>query len=451
MKIDSDRQAAYNALIAIEKDGSYSNLKLSAILGDKNGYNQAFVRNLVYGVIEKKLFLDYILNKFIKKGINSTKLNVIILLRMGLYQILFMDSVPDYAAVSESVALARKYARGMDGFTNGVLRSFLRNRDEALAIDIDDKSEYLSIKYSCGVKLVKALESMIGSGNTERFLAHAQERASLSIRVNSAKISVDELIVRLQNKNYAVEKSKLSSRALLIKGDSITELDEYKQGLFSIQSEESCAIADFAAAKSSELVVELCAAPGGKTAAMAEAMQIDAKQQNEDRNIENKNVLIKKQGKIIALELYKHRCELIKATASRLKLDNVEVICQDAGVCVESLLEKADLVLADVPCSGLGVIRKKPEIKYKDNFNFDELIKIQMKILETGCKYVKPGGRLVYSTCTINPNENELLIEKFLNAHKEFISEDEIKLSPLHNGYDGFYMNKLRKAGKETS
>ncbi|MBF1150646.1 MAG: hypothetical protein HXL83_04400 [[Eubacterium] sulci] len=150
-------------------------------------------------------------------------------------------------------------------------------------------------------------------------------------------------------------------------------------------------------------------------------------------------------GKVVALELYEHRAALIEATARRLGLENIEVRCQNAVEQIDALVGKADLVLADVPCSGLGVIRRKPEMKYRDEFDFDELVEIQTGILETGSSYLKPGGRLIYSTCTINPRENELMVKDFLERHEEFISEKEVKLSPFDNGYDGFYMNKLKK------
>ncbi|MBF1190381.1 MAG: hypothetical protein HXM05_01640, partial [[Eubacterium] sulci] len=193
--------------------------------------------------------------------------------------------------------------------------------------------------------------------------------------------------------------------------------------------------------KSTELVVDLCAAPGGKAAAMAEQM-LKPSTSTEPLTETEPGIA---SGKVIALELYEHRAALIEATARRLGLENIEVRCQDAVEQIDELVGKADLVLADVPCSGLGVIRRKPEMKYRDEFDFDELVEIQKGILETGSSYLKPGGRLIYSTCTINPRENELMVKDFLERHEEFISEKEVKLSPFDNGYDGFYMNKLKK------
>ena len=441
MKIDIDREAAYKALLAIERDGSYSNLELSKLLASDELSNKGFIREIVYGVIENKIYLDYILDKFIKKGAAKTKLQALIILRMGIYQILFMNSVPNYAAVNESVALARRFARGTDGFINGVLRNFIRNMDSATEVDVEGQLEYLSIRYSCQLKLVEELVSMLGFEHAKVLLEHAGHRPPLSIRVNVAKISVKELADRLRAKGFEIEGSKLSDRVLLVKGGALTEANEYKEGLFSIQSEESCAIADFADAKSTELVVDLCAAPGGKAAAMAEQM-LEPRTSTEPLTETEPGI---SGGKVIALELYEHRAALIEATARRLGLENIEVRCQNAVEQIDELVEKADLVLADVPCSGLGVIRRKPEMKYRDEFDFDELVEIQKNILETGSSYLRPGGRLIYSTCTINPRENELMIKKFLEMHEEFISEKEVKLSPFDNGYDGFYMNKLKK------
>ncbi len=441
MKIDLDREAAFKALLAIERDGSYSNLELSKMLASDELSNKGFIREIVYGVTENKIYLDYILDKFIKKGAAKTKLQALIILRMGVYQILFMNSVPNYAAVNESVALARRFARGTDGFINGVLRNFIRNMDSASEIDEKGQLEYLSIRYSCQLKLVEGLVSMLGFEHAKMLLEHAGHRPPLSIRVNIAKISVKELADRLRAKGFEIEVSRLSDRVLLVKGGALTEANEYKEGLFSIQSEESCAIADFADAKSTELVIDLCAAPGGKAAAMAEQM-LKPSTSTEPLTETEPGIA---SGKVVALELYEHRAALIEATAKRLGLKNIEVRCQDAVEQIDELVGKADLVLADVPCSGLGVIRRKPEMKYRDEFDFDELVEIQKSILETGSSYLKPGGRLIYSTCTINPRENELMVKDFLERHEEFISEKEVNLSPFDNGYDGFYMNKLKK------
>lgn len=473
MKIDLDREAAFKALLAIERDGSYSNLELSKMLASDELSNKGFIREIVYGVTENKIYLDYILDKFIKKGAAKTKLQALIILRMGVYQILFMNSVPNYAAVNESVALARRFARGTDGFINGVLRNFIRNMDSASEIDVKGQLEYLSIRYSCQLKLVEELVSMLGFEHAKMLLEHAGHRPPLSIRVNVAKISVKELADRLRANGFEIEGSKLSDRVLLVKGGALTEANEYKEGLFSIQSEESCAIADFADAKSTELVIDLCAAPGGKAAAMAEQMLKPStstepltktepgkqpststepltetepgKQPSTSTEPLTKTEPGIASGKVIALELYEHRAALIEATTRRLGLENIEVRCQDAVEQIDELVGKADLVLADVPCSGLGVIRRKPEMKYRDEFDFDELVEIQKSILETGSSYLKLGGRLIYSTCTINPRENELMVKDFLERHEEFISEKEVKLSPFDNGYDGFYMNKLKK------
>lgn len=457
MKIDLDREAAFKALLAIERDGSYSNLELSKMLASDELSNKGFIREIVYGVTENKIYLDYILDKFIKKGAAKTKLQALIILRMGVYQILFMNSVPNYAAVNESVALARRFARGTDGFINGVLRNFIRNMDSASEIDVKGQLEYLSIRYSCQLKLVEELVSMLGFEHAKVLLEHAGHRPPLSIRVNVAKISVKELADRLRANGFEIEGSKLSDRVLLVKGGALTEANEYKEGLFSIQSEESCAIADFADAKSTELVIDLCAAPGGKAAAMAEQILKPSTSTEPLTETEpgkqpstSTEPLTKTEpgiagGKVVALELYEHRAALIEATARRLGLENIEVRCQDAVEQIDELVGKADLVLADVPCSGLGVIKRKPEMKYRDEFDFDELVEIQKGILETGSSYLKPGGRLIYSTCTINPRENELMVKDFLERHEEFISEKEVKLSPFDNGYDGFYMNKLKK------
>ena len=246
MKIDLDREAAFKALLAIERDGSYSNLELSKMLASDELSNKGFIREIVYGVTENKIYLDYILDKFIKKGAAKTKLQALIILRMGVYQILFMNSVPNYAAVNESVALARRFARGTDGFINGVLRNFIRNMDSASEIDVKGQLEYLSIRYSCQLKLVEELVSMLGFEHAKMLLEHAGHRPPLSIRVNIAQISVKELADRLRANGFETEGSKLSDRVLLVKGGALTEANEYKEGLFSLQSAEGGPFAFFA-------------------------------------------------------------------------------------------------------------------------------------------------------------------------------------------------------------
>ena len=238
-----------------------------------------------------------------------------------------MNSVPNYAAVNESVALARRFVRGTDGFINGVLRNFIRNMDSASEIDVKGQLEHLSIRYSCHLKLVEELVSMLGFEHAKMLLEHAGHRPPLSIRVNIAKISVKELADRLRAKGFEIEGSKLSDRVLLVKGGALTEANEYKEGLFSIQSEESCTIADFADAKSTELVVDLCAAPGGKAAAMAEQM-LKPSTSTEPLTKTEPGIA---GGKVVALELYEHRAALIEATARRLGLENIEVRMSGCG------------------------------------------------------------------------------------------------------------------------
>lgn len=420
--MDKNRKAAFNVLLDVEKNDSYVNLVLNQVLSDENPPSQGFVRELVYGVMENKLLLDYYIDNFVKKGIKSLKKQDLTLLRMGIYQIEYMNSVPAYAAVNETVKMARKLARGRDGFINGVLRSYLSKKEQvALPSFEENPSMHLSIKYSCHKSICDLWISQFGIDKTISLLEWTNKVPPVNVRTNSELCDRDELAKSLETQGFEVEYEELSSRSLRVKGEKLLETDLYREGYFSVQDVASTFIADSMSPVSGDVILDMCSAPGGKTLAMAEEL--------------------KGKGKIIACDIYPHRLGLIEKEMKRLKISNVETAIMDGTLYNEDFEASFDKVLVDGPCSGLGVLRRKPELKYREVVDSGkELASIQLKILQNGSKYVKPGGKLCYSTCTINKFENEGVAEKFLQENNEFVVKEMRQLSPIEDGCDGFFV-----------
>ena len=423
--MDLSRKTAFEILFEIEKEGAYSNLTINRFLEKNKPENPAFIRELVYGVLENKILIDYYLDNLIPSGIKKVKKKEATLLRLGIYQLIFMDSVPDYAAVNETVTIAKKLVRGREGFINGVLRGYMKKGNEIkLPDESKDLKNYLSVKYSFPTWLIDKWEEQYGIEECKLLLEASNSRPQLSIRVNIDKISRDDLKGYLEEKGYEVTLGTFSERTLHVKGSGLLDDDKYKEGYFSIQDEASTVAADVLGATPGETIIDVCAAPGGKSTAIAELMKND--------------------GKVYSCDIYEHKLELINSLAKRLGLSIIETTLLDGTKGKENWFAMADRVLADVPCSGLGVIRRKPEIKYKDITDFTELVEIQKKILNNAAKYVKSGGTLVYSTCTINKDENQLQISEFLNNQWEFELISEKQFLPTEN-IDGFYVCKMIK------
>ena len=426
---DLNRKTAYQTLLEIEKNEAYSNIELNHQIKQLKPDNPAFVRELVYGVLENKIYLDHMLTQLIPKGLKGVKKPIKVLLRMGLYQIIFMDSVPEYAAVNETVKLARKVAPGRDGFLNGVLRGYGKKKEQLTLPDREkDLLQYLSVKYSFDASIVKLWLSQYSAEETEQLLAHSNMRPELSIRVNVMKTTADALMEALMTQGFDVKKGALSDRVLFVKGSGLLDTEAYRSGLFSVQDEASVVATEVLAPKPGERILDICAAPGGKTLAMAELM-------------ENK-------GAIRAFDVYQHKLDLLEGEAKRLGLSIVETAEQDGTVFNEAYTSCADKVLVDGPCSGLGVIRRKPEIKFKVvEDEARDLAGKQLAILENACRYVKDGGDLLYSTCTINRLENMGVVDCFLAKHREFELVYSRQLLPGLDETDGFFISKLHKSG----
>lgn len=424
--MENDRKIAYLTLMDIEKNKAYSNLALNHHLALAKPGSKALIRRLVYGVLENKTYLDYILLQYLKEPIKKLDDRDKTILRLGLYQLAFMDSIPSYAAVDEMVALAKQYCKGREGFINAIFRNYLRSKDEIHLPDReDDEKLYLSVKYSYAPWIVDMWLKEYGSDFTEDLLGAGNKAADLTIRPNLLKNSKKGLIRRLEERKYSVHDGRLSNVALRVEGEDLLETSLFKDGMFSVQDESSMAVVDILEPLPNELVMDVCAAPGGKTMYIAENMQ--------------------NRGRIIAWDIYKKKLDLLVKDAQRLGITIIESNTWDSSKINSAFEELADRVLVDAPCSGLGVVRRKPEIKYKDIKEVEKLPEIQSRILSSSSEYVKKGGILVYSTCTINPAENQEVTADFLKNNKGFIKEDEIQLFPNINDTDGFYICKMKK------
>lgn len=425
--MDINRKAAFLTLVDVETKKSYSNLALNHQIVVTKPNHEGFVRELVYGVLEHKLTLDYYIDLLASNGVGSLKTNELTILRMGIYQIGYMNSVPEYAAVNESVLLAKRYCRGKDGLINGILRAYLGKRMQLKLPDrIEDEVRYLSVKYSYAPWIVELWLKHYSSDFVEQLLAAGNETPPMTVRLNWLRIMKKDLISKLEESGFEVTEGNICSNALHVRGSRLLETEAYRMGLFTPQDESSMLVAEKLDPQHGDVVMDMCAAPGGKTMAVAERMN--------------------NTGKIIASDIYRRKLDLIDREAKRLGVTNVETRSWDATREESSMFQKADRVLVDAPCTGLGVVRRKPEIKYKEHTDeMDLLPKKQLAILTASSSYVKPGGTLVYSTCTINPNENEKVTDAFVKRNPSFKKVERTLLLPNVNGTDGFFICVMKK------
>jgi 16S rRNA (cytosine967-C5)-methyltransferase len=425
--MDKNRKSAYYTLLDVENDMAYSNIALKNHIRKGRPDAPAFVRELTYGVVKNKIYLDYVLGNFIRTPLQKLESRDLVILRMGLYQLLFMNSVPEYAAVDESVELAKRFSPGHEGFVNGVLRQYLRDKEYVtLPAREDDEVKYLSVKYSYAAWIVKLWLDRYGSEAAEALLAAGNETPDFVIRVNRLKTKREDVLSRLIAKGYDARVSERAPQGLLVKGANLLGNRMYKSGLFSVQEEGSQITVEVADPQPGETIIDVCAAPGGKAFAMAERMG--------DR------------GKIYAWDIYKRKLSQIEQEAKRLGVRIVETDTWDATRVRSELIGKADRVLADVPCMGLGVVRRKPEIKYKENHDeLESITKKQADILEAASNYVKPDGFLIYATCSLSRQENQGVIAPFLKKHRDFKRVDMVELMPHIDKTDGFFICKLHR------
>lgn len=425
--MDINRKTSYLTLMDVESKKAYSNLALNHQIAVNRPGSQAFVRELVYGVLENKLTLDYYIDKLVNDGIGSLRNNELTILRMGIYQLGYMDSVPEYAAVNESVVLAKRYCRTRAGLVNGVLREYLNKRMQLRLPDRnEDEVRYLSAKYSYAPWIIELWMETYDIDFLEKLLAAGNETPPTTIRLNWLKVMKQDLIEKLREKGFEAKEGDISRNAIHVKGSGLLETELYKMGMFTPQDESSMLVAEKLDPKHGETIMDVCAAPGGKTTAIAERMN--------------------NTGRIIASDIYRRKLDLIDREAKRLGITNIETRSWDATRVDSSMLQRADRVLVDAPCSGLGVVRRKPEIKYKEQTSeMDLLPKKQLAILSASSAYVKPGGMLLYSTCTVNPEENEKVTDAFLKKNTAFKQVERIQLLPNVDGTDGFYICVMKK------
>lgn len=428
------RALVLRLLKKIEDDKSYSNIILDKALNENelSAQEKKFVSALFYGVVERIITLDAVINNYSRIKSNKLDTDVLLILRMGIYQLLYMDSVPDSAAVNESVKLAKKCKNpSLSGFVNGVLRSFIRN-GKAVP-DFKDDNERLSVQYSCPVWLVKKWRKEYGDEKTLSLLESSIGKPPVTIRINTAKMSADEILSVLRADGFDVSETFLKDCYKICGGPSVESSNAYKLGLFHVQdlSSQLCCMA--LDPKENETVLDVCAAPGGKSFTLSQ--------------------LMKNSGKVCSCDLHDNRVRLIENGAKRLGLTNITAMQNDASE-FNSDLPLADRILCDVPCAGLGVIRRKPEIKYKNPDDLKNIPQLQYKILEASSKYLKQGGVLVYSTCSVSKAENEDVVEKFLREHPDFKGVSVLNDFPHLNDYcatifpdyfdsDGFFIAKL--------
>lgn len=430
------RTLAFNALLRVLEDEAYSNIAFDTIISrsEANSREVGLAAAIFYGVLERKLTLDYVISKFSKTPIKKIEPKALIILYMGIYQIIYMDRIPDSAAVNESVKLCKKQKLfSASGFINGVLRSVSRSGMPELPSK--NKAQYLSIKYSFPKEIIALWQKSYGEEITEKLLESQSGRPPLCARVNTIKTNTDELIKLLTDKGISVEKSKLIENAVLIENSgSLTRLAEFKKGLFHIEDISSQLCCEVLAPKKGDRVLDVCAAPGGKSVTMAEMMQND--------------------GMILAGDLYPQRLKLIEENAKKASINIIRTKLADAQN--QDYGQKFQRVLCDVPCSGFGIIRRKPELRYKSVTGLDTLPDLQYLILCNAARFVADGGTLVYSTCTLNPNENGKNAERFLKEHNDFKPYDikldniirgidepdnQLTLFPHTNGTDGFFIS----------
>ena len=434
------REIAYKVLLDIEKNKNYSNMSINKHFKEVELSNQdrGLATEVIYGVIENKYYIDYMIDKLSKVKTNKMEIYIKTLLRMGIYQIMFLNSISDYAAVNETVNLAKKKNSKVSGFINGILRNVIRQKETIGEIKVKDDVDYLSIKYSYDKWMIRNWMIHFGKEFTEELLEVNSQRPSIYLRTNTLKITRDELIQKLEQQNIKASKVNVVDEA--IKVENLKDIENntlYKEGLFTVQDISSMLVGKVMNPKENSLVLDVCSAPGGKTTHMA--------------------TLMNNTGQVVSRDIYEHKLKLIKASCKRLGLTNVNVE-EFNGISLDrESIGKFDYVLADVPCSGLGIIRRKPEIKYKEKEEFRDLPLIQKNILENASKYVKKGGTLIYSTCTIQDSENIDVINEFLQKNKNFelapINEVKVDLDNQEKGYmkiypnvhdmDGFFISKL--------
>ena len=439
------RETAFHSLLTICKDDGYSNIVASRTIqkGDMNARDRRFYTELVYGTVRCLNYLDWIIGKLSSRTINKLDPVCLVILRMGLYQIFRMSKIPESAACNEAVKMARRFGnRGMAGFVNALLRNSIRRRLEFQIPDLSENAPlHLSLTYHQPVWLVKKWIHDYGTDDTVRICQYFDSIPDLCLRTNTQRISRDELLQQLSKRGLQAVAASFSPEGIYLKDNpGIQSLQEIHDGLALIQDEPSQLVAHALDPQPHEVIFDVCAAPGGKTTHIAALAGPDTT--------------------VYGCDIYEHKLKLIESNARALHLTNVRTLLQDACTIGDKYREKADRVLVDAPCSGLGVLRRKLDLRWRKRAeDLQKLPVLQSRILESAAACVRPGGVLVYSTCTMNDGENSQVIQQFLQAHQEFKAENLgnlcglsqpgpfIQLLPQKDELDGFFIARLRKEG----
>jgi 16S rRNA (cytosine967-C5)-methyltransferase len=404
-----DREVAFRILLKIE-DGAYANLILKQTLheaADLTSLDRGLITELVYGTVKYRARLDWLIKQLVKK-VEKLEIGPRILLRLSFYQLLFLDKIPPFAVTNEAVKLAKKYYHtGVASLINGVLRNYLRHPGKVVWPDAQKSPlEYLEVIYSHPQWMLRRWLKRYGWEKTINLCEYNNTPAELWIRTNTLKCSRTELLVRLQKEGCVATPSlRVPEGVLLQSAPPLASLSSFQEGLFTVQDESSMLVAHVLKPRPQQTVLDVCAGPGGKTTHLAQLMN-------------NK-------GKIIACDVHEHRRGLIIENAERLGVKIIKTQLLDATRIAEKLKGQYKLVLVDAPCSGLGVLRRRSDARWrKEEKEIKELAKLQMQILAGVYPLLAPGGRLVYSTCTIEPEENFEVIEKFTVTHPDMVRFD---------------------------
>ena len=482
--IDKTRELALKILYKIDKEKSYSNIVLNELINQNKkeltNKDIGLISEIVYGTTTWRLTLDEIIKKYSKIKLKKISTWILNILRMGIYQIVFLDKIPKSAAVNESVNLAKRYGhKSSSNFVNAILRK-VTAKDYEDFYEIKDDIQRISITNSMPIWIIEELAKQLGDmKKVEEIAINSNLKPHLSIRINNLKIAENknreqeqikdyketefakkekninkqELIESLEEKDIKVKQGLLEDFLIIENAKNIENMEEFKQGFFTIQDETAGLIPIILEPKKTDAILDACSSPGGKTTYLAEMME--------------------NQGLIEAWDIHEHRTKLVENTAKRLGLTNIETRVNDATIYNEKYKEKFDKILLDVPCLGLGVLKRKPDIKWqKSKEDVEEITKTQKQILENCSHYLKKGGELVYSTCSILKEENENVINEFFSNHKEFqIEKIEIKENRKiqnkeffekyieNDNYfqvyqndetDGFFICKLKKVAKSS-
>ena len=440
----SARETALRVLVSCRTNGAWADAALKAQMNRDglSGADAALCSRIVYGVIQNRMLLDFYIGAYCSQKPDHLQVPLLDILRIGAYQILFLNKIPDSAAVNESVNLTRMVKRGQAaGLVNAVLRKISKNKENLPAIPDRDAEKYLSIRYSHPKWLVKRLMSILGREETEAFLAANNEIAPMTVQINPLKTKEEELIATLEASGVSVKVHPWVPNCLELSGTGdLTSLQAFRNGEFLVQDPAARLVSLIAEIQPGQKVLDVCAAPGGKSFSAAFAM--------------------KDEGHIQACDLHENKLIRIRESGERLGIHCIETAAADGRKQRPEWIGVFDTVLVDAPCSGLGIIRKKPDTRYKKADDLFALPVIQTEILENAATYVRPGGTLVYSTCTILPEENDQVVTAFLAEHPEFFldafelpqpvgkTDGQLTLWPHRHGTDGFYICRMKRQGK---